>query len=462
TGSMYLLEVAEDYRILIDCGFDMERERSEAPTITPHYKGSAFPFDASLINVVVLSHAHIDHSGNLPNLVREGFEGQIVCTAATYSLTQLLLSDSAALHQKRWKKYHKQRIHKKEPVQNTAEWYTQKHVNDAEEQFFTLQFNRRFQLTQAVYVTLIPVGHLLGAAAILLEVEEAGTTKKLIFSGDIGRKNYPLLPDPDPIPAVDYMLCETTYGARRHALNGAAEDIIQEIIYKACVEITGRLIIPAFSVGRTQAMLYTLNKLSVQGKLPPIKVFADSPLAYKSTQVYNRYVELLDDEAKAFFQTHHSLFDFENLIYVADMKTSRAISNHNEPCIIISSSGMVQGGRVENHVKVNIQNPYATILMIGYAAEGTLGRQLLNSSKVLEIKDKTIPILANVAHIDIFSGHGDQEDLLNFVRSQNPTRLKKLFLIHGETSSMETFKEKLQEEGYQHIEVPSRGKTYVL
>ncbi|MDX1904977.1 MAG: MBL fold metallo-hydrolase [Thermonemataceae bacterium] len=468
TGSMYLLELDDDYRILVDCGLDMEKERlkKRENDTTTNRLGAIFPFEASMINVVILTHAHIDHSGNLPNLIREGFEGQIICTAATQSLTKLLLHDSAMLHQRRLKKIKDKsfniKAHTSKNKENMAEWYLPKHVEDTEEHFFALQFNRRFQIKKGLWLTLIPTGHLLGAANVFLEVEENKKIKKILFSGDLGRKNYPLLPDPQQPPQADYLLCETTYGNRKHKTQGSPEEEVFQIIQEACVKIPGRLIIPAFSVGRTQALLYTLHKLSVQGKLPPIKIFSDSPLAHQSTRIYEHYVGILNEEAQDFFKTHKNLFDFENLIYVEDLKTSKLVANHAEPCIIISSSGMIQGGRIEHHVKTNIQNPYATILMIGFAAEGTLGHQLLQGEKTLEIGEKKLPILANIRYIDIFSGHGDQDDLLNFVKQQNTNLLKQIFLIHGEEIAMQDFKNLLAEHRYEQVCIPQKSETFEL
>lgn len=464
TGSMYLLEL-DDYKILVDCGLDMQKERQkeDEDNADKIYGGSLFPFEASLINVVILTHAHIDHSGNLPNLVREGFEGQIICTSATYTLTRLLLHDSAMLHQRRLKKISGKNSRKKQASSSEiSSWYLPKHVEDTEEYFFPLQFNRRFQIIKGVWVTLIPTGHLLGAANVFLEIEEEGQIKKVLFSGDIGRKNYPLLQDPQKPPQADYLLCETTYGSRLHHSQGTAEEEVFKIIQQACVDIPGRLIIPAFSVGRTQALLYVLHKLSVQKRLPAIKIFSDSPLAYQSTKAYETYLSLLNEEANSFYAEHKTLFDFENLIYVEDLKTSKLISNHTEPCIIISSSGMIQGGRIEHHIKANIQNPYATILLIGFAAEGTIGHQLLHGDKTIEIGNKKMAVLANIRSIDIFSGHGDQNDLIEFVEYQDPKQLKQIFLIHGEEASMTTFKEVLEKRNYHQVSIPQKGDTFDL
>jgi metallo-beta-lactamase family protein len=466
TGSMYLLELEDDFKILIDCGTDMDRQKGKKEKLLQPY--SLFPFEPSEINVVLLTHAHIDHSGNLPNLIREGYEGQILCTSATLPLTHLLLQDSAALNQKLLKHIHsdgsrkKSRSGKKTKI-NPSELYLEKQVNETVDQFVTVAFNHKFRIKKGLDVTFIPTGHLLGAANILIEVEENGEKKRIGFSGDIGRNNYPLLQDPQRFPEVDYLICETTYGNRRHQAKGTPEEELATIIKEACIDIPGRLIIPAFSVGRTQALLYTLNKLYTTQGFPPIKVFSDSPLALQSTKVYEKYTKQLNVEAQEFYEENEGLFDFQNLVYVENMKESRAIASHSEPCIIISSSGMVQGGRVEHHVMTNINNPYATILMIGYAAEGTLGRKLLDGMRSIRLANgNEIPVLANIRRTDVFSGHGDLDDLTRFVKYQSPEKLKKIFLIHGEYKSMTDFHAHLIGEGYNQVEIPQWGQSYTL
>lgn len=467
TGSMFLLELDDDYRILIDCGTEMARDREESAEINfKERQGLLFPFEPSLINLVLLTHAHIDHSGNIPNLIREGYEGQILCTSATYSLTKLLLMDSASLHRNKLKTIHGSRRSSKrsyQPPPDTSEMYLERHVDEAVERFVTIAFQQRFKVRHNMYVTFIPTGHLLGAANILVEIiEENGQTKRIGFSGDIGRHNYPLLPDPAPFPPVDYLICESTYGNRRHEAKGTPEDILADVIKRTCIDIPGRLIIPAFSVGRTQALLYTLNKLYSKNSIAPIKVFSDSPMALQSTQIHQKYVKLLNAEAQAFQEENEELFDFENLHYVENMEQSRAVSSYHEPCIIISSSGMISGGRVEEHIRKNIQNPYCTILMIGFAAEGTLGYRLTNGQKTLRIGNKEVPVLANVERTDVFSGHADLDDLLSFVKQQKPDQLQKLFVVHGEYDTMLAFKQTLEQEGFGQVEIPKRGQAYII
>lgn len=466
TGSMYLLELEDDYRILIDCGSDLDRSNGQTPPTdsTGRQPIGFFPFEASSINLVLLTHAHVDHSGNLPNLYREGYEGQILCTEPTFSLTELLLKDAASLNQKKINDLNaskKKRV-KDRQVKLQKELFLDKQVRETMENFVPIQFNRRFRVADQVDVTFIPAGHLLGAAHIVINTYENGQKKSICFSGDIGRRNYPLLIDPGSVPQVDYLICESTYGNRLHENRQKPEEALADVIRRTCIDIPGRLIIPSFSVGRTQALLYTLNKLYTEYKFPQIKVFSDSPLALESTKVYQKNIRLLNTDAKEFYEENESLFDFENFQYLESSKASKAISNHYEPCIIISSSGMVQGGRVEHHVAANISNPYCTILIIGYCAEGTLGWRLLNGQSTLTIKGKEHAVMANIEKVDVFSGHGDRDDLLRFVQMQSPEILKKIFLVHGEYPSMEAFRNTLAEAGYPSVEIPKKGESFEL
>ncbi|MEZ0542788.1 MBL fold metallo-hydrolase RNA specificity domain-containing protein [Fibrella arboris] len=464
TGSMYLLELEDDYRILIDCGSDLERSNGQTPPVEQSVNTGFFPFEASSINVVLLTHAHIDHSGNLPNLYREGYEGQILCTEATFALTDILLKDAASLNQRKINELSgskKKKVLDKQ-VKLQKELFLDKQVRESMDSVVALQFGRKFRLTESCSVTFFPAGHLLGAAHIVVDVFENGQKKSICFSGDIGRKNYPLLVDPATVPPVDYLICESTYGNRLHNDTESPEDALADVIKRTCIDIPGRLIIPTFSVGRTQSLLYTLNRLYTQRGFQPIKVFSDSPMGFESTKVYAKHIRQLSKEARDFFDENETLFDFENFEFLESSKASKAVSDYNEPCIIISSSGMVQGGRVEYHVAANIGNPYCTILLIGYCAEGTLGWRLLNGQPTLTIKGEEKQVLANIEKIDVFSGHGDRNDLLNFVQMQSPETLKNIFLVHGEASSMESFKETLAEAGYTNVQIPAKGQTYEL
>jgi metallo-beta-lactamase family protein len=449
TGSMFLLELEDGYKVLIDCGTDFETRKSVE-----------FSFNPAELDLVLLTHAHLDHTGNIPNLYLQGYTGQVLCTGATFALTQLILNDAAAIHSKNIKRKLKRKKFGGRRIAD--EGYLEKHVEEASECFVTIAFNQQFEVNNTLSVTFIPTGHLLGAANILVKVKENGQTKSVLFSGDIGRSNYPLLQDPCPVPNADYVICETTYGSRIHSETEKPEDFLLEVIKESCVDKPGRLIIPSFSVGRTQSLLFTLNKLHAENRLPRIKVFADSPMAEACTRIYENHLNLLNPEAQEFYEKKKTLFDFENLICTKSYKESKAISNYHEPCIILSSSGMITGGRIQEHIKKNLSNQYCTILLVGYSAEGTAGYSLFKGEKYISVKGRSIPVQARILYTDVFSGHGDQHDLMNFVRNQNKSQLKQIFLVHGEPESMDSFKSRLAEEGYHQVCIPRKHQTFEL
>lgn len=461
TGSMSLLTLDDGYQVLIDCGIDMANMAETAPL----YPNSALPFDASLVNVVLLTHAHLDHSGKLPNLFKEGYEGQILCTSATASLTQILLEDSARINQRKLKAYSKRKSrglsldHFNFIPENL---YTTSDVSATIKEVVPLQFTRRFNIKPGLWVTFLPAGHLLGAAHVYIEVEEGDETKTFLFSGDIGRKNYPLLQNPSNLPQADYVISETTYGNREHTEIADSANELRKVILKSCVDMPGRLIIPAFSIGRTQAVLFEMHKLFVSGKIPPIKVFADSPLAMQSNRIYEDFTHLLNKEAKEFKEGNNSLFNFDNIEYAQKQNDSKAISNYNEPCIIISSSGMLEGGRIQHHIQANMENPYATVLMVGFSAEGTLGARLRDNEGYLRMGSEELKVNCKIEQTDSFSGHGDINDLLSFIQQQDKNKVTQIFLNHGEEESMMAFKEKIENIGYQNVVIPQKGHEYIL
>ncbi|RYG19871.1 MAG: MBL fold metallo-hydrolase, partial [Chitinophagaceae bacterium] len=313
----------------------------------------------------------------------------------------------------------------------------------------------------SIELTFVPVGHLLGAAAVILSVTEDLITKKIGFTGDIGRKNYPVLVDPDPLPQVDYLVSESTYGGRLHSRTATLQETLLKTIEESCIKSPGRLIIPAFSIGRTQALVFALNQIFSQGLLPPVQIFVDSPLANYATDVYRKYHELVNDEAKQFYQLKGDEFEFENLIYVHDKKESASVSNYLEPCIIISSAGMLEGGRIQDHLYHNIQNYYCTILFIGYCAKGTLGDRLLRGDPIVRLRNRDLMVYAAIKKTDLLSGHGDHNDLMAVVKNQDKNTLKKVFLVHGDLKSMNTLCEAIADEGYQ-VMIPEKGETIEL
>jgi len=446
---MHLLETGS-YKILVDCGLDYERE-------TRLEENEFFPFNPSEIDVVLLTHAHIDHSGNLPTLVRMGFEGQVLCTPPTADLTELLLFDSVNIFLSRQQR---SRSRKKRSSSDFRPLYLQKHVQETVSRFVTIGFNKPFQLNGSVSVTFIPAGHLLGAASIVLTVNEQGIEKKIAFTGDLGRKNYPVIIDPEALPQVDYLVCESTYGGRSHSTDKTIEETLVEVIADSCVKTPGRLIIPAFSIGRTQALVYSLNRIFEKRLLPKIKVFVDSPLANYATDVFKKYRQQLREDARYFYQPDEDA-EFENLSYVQNLEDSREISNFFEPCIIVSSAGMLEGGRIQDHLYNNIHNYYCTILFIGYCAKGTLGNRLLRGDPVVKLRNRELSVYAAIKQTDLFSGHADHNGLVYFVKQQDAEKLKQIFLVHGEPHSMDALSESLGEDGYK-VSIPEQGQVFEL
>lgn len=454
TGSMHMLELHDGYKILIDCGLDYDNKKKA-------YENDHFPFDVEDIDLILLTHAHIDHSGNLPTIVKHGYSGQILSTAATRDLAELLLSDSVNVFVERSKK--KKHHHKRKSFNEFHEkpLYLHKHVMDTMDRFVTIPFEQRFEIRKDINIRFIPTGHLLGAAAIEIKVMEEGKEKTIVFSGDIGRKNYPILSDPKYLDGCDYLICESTYGGRLHTTDRTIEEVLVETIEQTCIKQPGRLIIPAFSIGRTQALVYSLHKIFKDKKLPKIDVFVDSPLGMAGTEVYRKHHALLNDEAQDFFSKFGDEFEFDGLKYVETLKESKQISNYFEPCIIISSAGMLEGGRIQDHLYHNIQNYYANILFIGYCAKGTLGRRLLDGAPIVKINGRDLSVFAGIKQTDLFSAHADHEGLLNYIKSAKGDRLKKVFLVHGEKASMEALQANVELMGI-NTEIAKKGVVHEL
>ncbi len=449
TGSMHLLQTS-NYNILIDCGLDYEKG-------TYQEENQYFPFNPATIDVVILTHAHIDHSGNLPTLIRMGFEGQILCTAPTADLSELLLLDSVNIFLSKLHKNSRSKRGRSGP----KPLYLQKDVMETMDRFVSIAFNKEFKINGDIVLTFIPVGHLLGAAAVILSITENGKTQTIGFTGDIGRKNYPVLVDPEPLPPIDYLVCESTYGGRFHSKDNSLEEILTQTINETCIKSPGRLIIPAFSIGRTQALVFALNQLFSKGLLPRVQIFVDSPLANYATDVYRKYHDLVNDDAKQFYSLKGDEFEFENLVYVQDKKESISVSNYLEPCIIISSAGMLEGGRIQDHLYHNIQNYYCTILFIGYCAKGTLGDRLLRGDPIVRLRNRDLMVYASIKKTDLLSGHGDHLDLMNIITHQAKDKLKKVFLVHGETKSMDALATAITDAGYEAY-MPIKGEVIEL
>jgi metallo-beta-lactamase family protein len=455
TGSMHLITLDNGYQILLDCGMNYEQKR------VLNERAFSFPFNPVEIDLVILTHAHIDHSGNIPTLAQEGYKGHIICTPATADLSAHLLFDSANIQLDEYKsKLGRASKNKRHLVPKPI--YTDKSVSKAMEQMLTLPFNKKFQVNEDTSIELIEAGHLLGAASVVIETKKEGKPVRIGFTGDLGRSHAELIRTPSPMTNLDYLITETTYGGRNHTSSERAEiDLLQYI--DETIRIKGRLIIPAFSVGRTQSIVHVLNKLNKKGLLPPIKVFVDSPLAVKSTHTYEKYPELLNNEAAAFLKEHGNLFDFEELYWIKDYDDHEKLMGYTDSCIIISAAGMVEGGRIQEHVKNNIQNPFSTILIAGFCAEGTLGHRLLLGQQEISIKGRNYRVYSKICRTDVFSSHPDKDEIYNYIISCNQPHLKKVFLVHGDMPNLLAMKESLEAgEIKAEIEIPEYGDSYSL
>jgi len=435
TGSQHLLEV-NGKRILLDCGL-YQGSRKEAYAINcgfPHYAPAA-------VDVVILSHAHIDHSGNLPNLTKHGFTGNIYATDATRDLCQVMLADSARIQAGdiEWLNKHRQRdgLAPVEPI------YSEQDAEMCLRQFVTVGYDRPILVADGVALTFIDAGHILGSAQVLLEVNDHadGKTKRFLFSGDVGRGHNEVLRDPVPVRDVDFLLMESTYGGREHEAPPGVGDHFGEIICQA-VKRGGKILIPAFAVERTQQILYILHDLFETGKIPDIPVYVDSPLAVSATEIYRLHPESFNAEVYATLFEKHNPFGFENLTLVRSVRGSMALNDLEGVAIIISASGMCEAGRILHHLKNNIGNPRTTVLFVGYCADNTLGRRICDGNKEVPILGGRYQVRAKIESIDSFSGHADHSELLDyFGRITGPKT--RIWLVHGETDRSEKLREAL-------------------
>jgi len=449
TGSMYHVRLDDGFQFLVDCGLDYEKGSDFS-------KNASFPFDPRAIKAVLLTHAHVDHCGNIPTLFSKGFNGSVFCTEPTMSLSNILLQDSAQLE------LNKSRRGKRKGRASEKRLYGFKQVMDAVENMITIPFNREFKVNDKFRFEFVPAGHLLGAASIVIKVLENGKEKKILFSGDLGKSKDALLNPPQIVDKLDYMVVEGTYGNREHSERRDANDVLKEHIIETCIDRPGRLIIPAFSVGRTQEILFTLHKMFREGELPPIRIFADSPLGLNSGKIHEKYVDYLNQSAKDFVEDYGNLFAFKSLYLVEDEEDEQLLKDHSSSSILVSSAGMMEGGRIQRHVSANIENQLCRILIAGYCAEGTLGHQLLQGRSSIRVKGKDRFVFAEIRSTDVFSAHPDKLELFDYVNNSiQKGQLQKVFLTHGEEQSLLDFKAALDALKTEVI-VPEIGQKVIL
>ena len=428
TGSMYLLEI-NGRRLLLECGlFQGRRDESME-------RNRKFPFDPKQIDAVVLSHAHIDHCGNLPNLCRQGFEGNIYCTFATRDLSGIMLEDSAGIQKADAEFVSKKRA--KQGLPPVEPLYTSTDAEKAIRQFVAINYDRPFPVTDGVTVTFRDAGHILGAAQVVLDIREKDRTYRYLFSGDIGRGADDILRDPQPVENVDYLQVEATYGGREHSAKANADEEVCRLV-RGTLEKKGKVIIPAFSVGRTQQIVYTLHQLTLAGRLPRFPIFVDSPLSVNATEIYRLHPECFNDEIYKFLREKENPFGMENLTYIREVAHSMRLNELKEPAVIISASGMAEAGRIRHHLKNNIGHVANLVLFIGYCAEHTLGAQIMSGRNPVNIFGEPCEVRARIASIDAYSGHADKHELRRYVGALTGD-IQKISVIHGEESQCLAF-----------------------
>ena len=433
TGSMFLLKV-NDQKILLECGL-YQGKRSES-----NDRNKNFPFDPKQVDLAILSHSHIDHCGNFPNLVKQGFKGNIFCTHATRDLAGIMLEDSARIQQHDAEYVSKKRAKKGEPPVEPL--YSVEDAAQAVRQFVSLNYDRPMNIADGVKLTFSDAGHILGSAQVVLDIKERDKEIRYLFTGDIGRGGHAILRDPEPVEGVDVLHIESTYGNRLH---GDRDMSIVEIA-KGIIETAhrgGKIIIPAFSVGRTQLVVYTLHQLQESGDLPDIPIFVDSPLSVNATEVFRLHPECFNEEIYTFLREKNNPFGMENLQYIRQVSRSIKLNQLKGPAIIISSSGMCEGGRIRHHLKNNIEDPKNLVLFVGYCAQHTLGSRIVNGDSPVNIFGEPYEVKAQVARHDAFSGHADRDELVSHVEASSG-KMKDIYVVHGEEGSALAFGDTLQ------------------
>jgi metallo-beta-lactamase family protein len=454
TGSKHLLTLKNGKKILLDCGmFQGMGKETDA-------LNRDFGFNPSEVDVMVLSHAHIDHSGLIPKLVKDGFKGSIFCTDATKELASLLLKDSAEIQESDAKYHNKSSKAQGKPMVQPL--YTAADATLAFGAFVAKPYNEWFAITDGVEVLLTDAGHIIGSSCVHLRINEEGKRRQVSFSGDLGRYRDAILRSPDIFPQADYIIMESTYGNSLHENISSSVNHILEWIERTCVQRKGRLIMPAFSLGRTQEILYGLNELSLENRLPKIDYFLDSPLSTSITEVVKRYPGYFNATIQKVLQTDDDPFKFEGLQYIKTVEQSKMLNYRSEPCVIISASGMAEAGRVKHHISNAVENSHNSVLMTGYCEPRSLGGRLLAGQKEVGIFGIPHEVNAEIGQIRSMSAHGDYEDMSQWLACQDKSSVEKIFLVHGEYDVQQDFCNWLLKRGFADVVIPERHKEFGL
>lgn len=454
TGSKHLITLKNGKKILLDCGM-FQGLGKDTDNLN-----AKFGFDAASIDVMVLSHAHIDHTGLIPKLYKEGFRGTIFCTPATFDLTKILLEDSATIQRDDVRF-----INKKRAKQNLPPIEPLYSIEDATNSFGLLdkqEYQHWFKVIDGVEAMFTDAGHIIGSASVHLKIKEDGKITKLTFSGDVGRYRDMILRSPAIFPQADYIITESTYGNKLHDDVQNVTEVLFSWIQKTCIEKKGKLVIPAFSVGRTQELLYTLNQLSLENRLPKVPVYVDSPLSREATEVVKSYPKYFNPRVRKVLETDNDPFDFPGLNFIASADESKALNDNHQPMIIISASGMADAGRIKHHIANNIDDAKNTILLVGYCEPNSLGGKLMNGQKQVRIYGEFFNVIAEIGVMRSMSAHGDYDDLCQFLACQNSSFVKQVFVVHGEEEVQLEFANRLMKKGFKDVVVPHMHEEIVL
>lgn len=454
TGSKHLIKLKNGKQILLDCGLfqGMGRDTEDL--------NENLGFVASEVTYMFLSHAHIDHTGLIPKLVKEGFEGKIYCTKGTQDLAAILLEDSARIQVDDVKYLNKRRA--KQHLSPVEPLYGPEDAENAIPRLTPVAYNKWIKVDEDIEVMYADAGHIIGSATVHVRITEGGKTEQISFSGDVGRYRDIILKSPETFPQADYIIMESTYGDSLHDDVFNTPDQLLDFVTKTCVEKKGKLIIPAFSVGRTQELLYFLNDLSNDGRLPKIPVYVDSPLSREATQVTKRHPEGFNNRIQKLMQVDDDPFDFPGMHFIQSVDESKALNDNPRPMIIISASGMADAGRVQHHILNNISDKRNTILIVGYCEPHSLGGRLMRGSKNVRIYGDDYDVVAEVGVMRSMSAHGDYDDLCQFLSCQDPKAVKTLFIVHGEYDVQQEFQRRLLKKGFTDVQIPAMHQTFNL
>lgn len=454
TGSKHLLTLNNGKKLLLDCGMFQGMGKETYPL------NREFGFDAREVDYLVVSHAHIDHTGLIPMLVKYGFTGKIFGSEATLDLTAILLKDSAHIQEADSKFLNKKRF--AEGRELVEPLYTTEDVDDAILLFEPVPYETPYTIDEDIELEFYDAGHIIGSATVFLKIMENGKLTRIGFSGDVGRYNDPILKSPQAFPQVDFMLIESTYGNRLHDKIEETPEHLREFIVETCINKRGKLIIPAFSVGRTQELLYALNELELNNRLPNVKYFVDSPLSVAATNVVKKHPECFNRAVQKIMKYDNDPFDFRGLHFIEDKRDSQALNDLQDPCVIISASGMAEAGRVKHHIANSIGNPKNTILMVGYCAKNSLGARLKEHPTEVTIFGDLFRVRADIRQIESMSAHADYNDLCQYLSILDPTKVKRVFVVHGEPDVQDEFREKLLRKGFKDVVIPVAHETFKL